>query len=111
MTEQEERAAAAVEAAAEPHDPAPGERAARDRIRAEATGMSHHRAEEALEAARKAPDAEPAAVAEWERLTEHLETHGGPYDPLTDPYVQGQLAARAHHARTDARTEVVTDAR
>ncbi|MFD8981378.1 hypothetical protein [Streptomyces sp. NPDC059564] len=87
---------AAVEAAAEPHDPVPGERAARDRVRAEATGMTHHEAEAALEAARTA-GAPPAAVAEWQRVEEHLVDHGGPYAPESDPYVQGQLTARSHH--------------
>ncbi|MEU8460781.1 hypothetical protein [Streptomyces sp. NPDC029003] len=101
MTHRSETATAeaveAVEAAAEPHDPAPGERAARDRVRAEATGMRHHEAEDALEAARKA-GAEPAVVAEWQRIEEHLADHGGPYAPESDPYVQGQLTARSHHA-------------
>lgn len=89
-------AEAAVEAAAEPHEPAPDERAARDRVRAEATGMTHHAAEAALEAARGA-GAAPAAVAEWQRIEEHLADHGGPYAPESDPYVQGQLTARTHH--------------
>ncbi|MET9605097.1 hypothetical protein ABZZ17_08520 [Streptomyces sp. NPDC006512] len=86
----------AVEAAHVPHDPAPGERTARDRVRAEATGMAHHEAVESLEAARGA-GADPAVVAEWQRITEHLEAHGGPYAPGSDPFAQGQLAARAHH--------------
>ncbi|MFG2618814.1 hypothetical protein ACGFXC_14510 [Streptomyces sp. NPDC048507] len=87
---------AAVEAAAEPHEPAPGESAARDRVRAEATGMAHHEAQDALEAARGAGE-DPAVVAEWERIGEHLADHGGPYAPESDPYVQGQLTARSHH--------------
>ncbi|MFJ9646371.1 MULTISPECIES: hypothetical protein [unclassified Streptomyces] len=87
---------AAVEAAHEPHDPAPGERAVRDRVRAEATGMRHHQAEDALRAARE-EGAAPAVLAEWERIEEHLTTHGGPYAPEADPYVQGQLAARSTH--------------
>ncbi|MEU8773228.1 hypothetical protein [Streptomyces sp. NPDC048606] len=96
--------AEAVEAAQEPHDPAPGEREALDRVRAEAAGMRHHEAEEALEAARGA-GAEAAVVAEWQRLTDHLAVHGGPYAPESDPFVQGQLAARAHHAEDDADTD------
>ncbi|MFF3012862.1 hypothetical protein [Streptomyces sp. NPDC057939] len=88
---------AEVEAAQEPHVPAPGERAVRDRVCDEATGMDHHEAHEALEAARDA-DADPAVVAEWQRITEHLEAHGGPYSPDSDPFAQGRLAARAHHA-------------
>ncbi|MFD0268840.1 hypothetical protein ACFVGY_20060 [Streptomyces sp. NPDC127106] len=90
----------AVEAAHEPHDPAPGERAVLDQVRAEATGMRHHQAEAALEAARE-EGADPAVVAEWERIEEHLTTHGGPYAPETDPYVQGQLEARSHHSDDD----------
>ncbi|MGO4463009.1 hypothetical protein [Streptomyces sp. NBC_00925] len=86
----------AVQAVAEPHEPGPGERAARDRIRAEATGMAHAEARDALEAARAA-GADPAAVAEWQRIEEHLVAHGGPYSPASDPYVQGQLTARSHH--------------
>ncbi|ATZ25756.1 hypothetical protein SLAV_19660 [Streptomyces lavendulae subsp. lavendulae] len=86
----------AVEAVAEPHEPGPGERAARDRVRAEAAGMTHPGAREALEAARAA-GADPAVVAEWQRIEEHLVDHGGPYSPASDPYVQGQLTARSHH--------------
>ncbi|MDA5284351.1 hypothetical protein [Streptomyces sp. Isolate_45] len=88
---------AEVAAAQEPHVPAPGERAARDGVCAEATGLAHHEAHEALEAAREA-GADPAVVAEWQRITEHLEAHGGPYTPESDPFAQGRRAARAHHA-------------
>ncbi|MFK0259352.1 hypothetical protein [Streptomyces sp. NPDC090445] len=91
---------AAVEAAHEPHDPAPGERVVRDRVRAEATGMHHHQAEAALEAARE-EGADPAVVAEWERIEAHLTTHGGPYDPEADPYARGQLEARSRHNADD----------
>ncbi|MFJ9647624.1 hypothetical protein [Streptomyces sp. NPDC101206] len=94
MTGQQDQVA--VAAAQEPHDPAPGERAVRDRVRAEATGMRHHQAEAALEAARE-EGADPTVVAEWERIEQHLTAHGGPYDPETDAYVQGQLEARSHH--------------
>ncbi|MEV7616514.1 hypothetical protein [Streptomyces sp. NPDC089799] len=94
MTEHPDEAA--VEAAHEPHDPAPGEPTVIDRVRGKATGMHHHEAETALEAAREEA-ADPVAVAEWERIEEHLAAHSGPYAPDSDPYVQGQLAARAAH--------------
>ncbi|WP_404960370.1 hypothetical protein [Streptomyces sp. 147326] len=94
MTEHPDEAA--VEAAHEPHDPARGERAAVDRVRAEAVGMGHHQAEAALEAA-SAEGADPAVVAEWERIEEHLAAHRGPYAPDADPFLQGLLAARTRH--------------
>ncbi|MDX3538187.1 hypothetical protein PV721_28345 [Streptomyces sp. MB09-01] len=94
MTEHPDEAA--VEAAHEPHDPAPGERAAVDRVRAEADGMGHHQAEAALEAARE-EGADPAVVAEWERIEEHLAAHRGPYAPAADPFLQGLLTARTQH--------------
>ncbi|MFE2143921.1 hypothetical protein ACFXA3_19665 [Streptomyces sp. NPDC059456] len=81
-------------------EPTERERAERDRIRGAATGMSHHEAAEALEAAEEAlaaPEDEEvarAAVAEWERITELLADHSGPYAPESDPFVQGQLTAR-----------------
>ncbi|WP_199885331.1 hypothetical protein [Streptomyces sp. CB00455] len=87
--------------AAEPHEPSPQERAARDRVRRQAGGMTHHETAEALEAAEDAAgdlaaaDAGTrAAVAEWQRITDVLFDHGGPYSPDTDAYVQGQLTAR-----------------
>ncbi|MBT2470822.1 hypothetical protein J7E97_23880 [Streptomyces sp. ISL-66] len=113
------------DAANEPHVPTEAERAARVRVREHATGMSHHEAAEALEAAERelgqseeaageageeAPGkpsgeggpersygAARAAVAEWRRITELLFDHGGPYSPDTDAFVQGQLTARAAH--------------
>ncbi|MCX5074555.1 hypothetical protein ACWGCI_12465 [Streptomyces sp. NPDC054949] len=95
---------AVIEAALEPHDPSAGEVAARDRVRARAEGMAHHEAAAALEAALKAAgdlsraDAPTrAAVAEWQRLTDHLLDHGGPYSTGSDAYVQGQLTARDSH--------------
>ncbi|MGW7103067.1 hypothetical protein [Streptomyces sp. NPDC054838] len=94
---------AAIEAALEPHEPFPGEVAARDRVRAEATGMTHHQAAAALERALNAAAAGDvagadaparAALAEWQRITDLLVDHGGPYAPEADPYAQGQLTAR-----------------
>ncbi|MFJ3201531.1 hypothetical protein [Streptomyces sp. NPDC086989] len=90
-------------------EPTARERAERDRIRGEATGMSHHEAAEALEAAEDALAAGPedeeaarAAVAEWERITELLADHSGPYAPESDPFVQGQLTARENLHAADA---------
>lgn len=95
---------AVIDAALEPHEPAPGETEARDRVRAEATGMTHRQAAAALERALAAAGGRPgadasvrAAVAEWQRVTDLTHDHGGPYSPDTDPYVQGQLTARARH--------------
>ncbi len=91
-------------AANEPHEPTPEERAARERVRRQATGMTHHQAAEALEAAEEAAgDLDTAAagtraeVAEWSRITDLLFDRGGPYTPQTDAYVQGQLTARKNH--------------
>ncbi|MFJ7269519.1 hypothetical protein ACIQV3_23220 [Streptomyces sp. NPDC099050] len=94
----------------EPHTPSDAERAARADVRERATGLAHHDAESALEAAEAAAAegaggdleladaATRAAVAEWRRITELLFDHGGPYSPGTDAFVQGQLAAREAHA-------------
>ncbi|MFE9560466.1 hypothetical protein ACFYM0_05095 [Streptomyces sp. NPDC006487] len=97
------------DAANEPHVPSDAERAARSRVREQATGLTHHQTEEAIEAAEaaaveaagdleSADAATRAAVAEWRRITELLFDHGGPYSPDTDAFVQGQLTARDPHA-------------
>ncbi|KJY16984.1 MULTISPECIES: hypothetical protein [Streptomyces] len=85
----------------EPHEPTPEERAARDRVRRRATGMTHHQTADALEAAEEAAGdldtadtGTRAEIAEWRRITDVLFDHGGPYAPETDAYVQGQLTAR-----------------
>ncbi|MFD9357049.1 hypothetical protein [Streptomyces sp. NPDC060031] len=90
--------------ATEPHVPSAEERAARDRVREQATGLTHHQVEAALEAAEAAAgaldgadDVTLAAVAEWQRITDLLFDHGGPYSPDTDAFVQGQLTARRNH--------------
>ncbi|MFI0967982.1 hypothetical protein ACH4S8_42550 [Streptomyces sp. NPDC021080] len=94
----------------EPSEREPSERehAVWDRVRRAATGMNHHQAKAALGAARKAVEdtsADGGTTAdtrteadEWERITDALADHAGPYDPATDPFVQGQLAARSHRA-------------
>ncbi|WP_329297795.1 hypothetical protein OG410_03840 [Streptomyces sp. NBC_00659] len=96
-------------------EPEPSERehAVWDRVRRTATGMNHHRAKAALDDARKAAEENPSAggtapdtqteLDEWERITETLADHAGSYDPATDPFVQGQLAARSHHAQAPTR--------
>ncbi|WP_051807790.1 hypothetical protein [Streptomyces sp. NRRL F-2664] len=93
-----------------PHEPTPEERAARDRVRRRATGMTHHRTAQALEAAEDAAGdvdaADPgtrAEVAEWRRITDLLFDHGGPYSPDADAYVQGQLTARRNHRDQEQR--------
>lgn len=92
---------AVVEAELEPHEPSPGEVAARNRVRREAVGMTHHQAAAALERVQAAFDSAAeadaplrAALAEWHRITGLLAGHGGPYTPEADPYAQGQLTAR-----------------
>ncbi|WP_405976989.1 hypothetical protein [Streptomyces sp. NBC_00158] len=96
-----EETEAVVEAALQPHEPSPGEAEARDRVRAQAEGMTHHQAASelarALEAVGSAADADAptrAALAEWHRITELLAGHGGPYTTGADPYAQGQSTAR-----------------
>ncbi|MFF4848180.1 hypothetical protein [Streptomyces sp. NPDC001194] len=93
-----------LEAALEPHEPTAAEIDARRRVRERATGMTHHKAHAALEAVlaaagdlESADDVVRAGAAEWQRITDHLLDHGGPYAPDTDAYVQGQLTARHHH--------------
>ncbi|MEW2162837.1 hypothetical protein AB0912_07525 [Streptomyces sp. NPDC007084] len=94
-------------------EPSATERAAWERVRAAATGMNHHQAKAAFEdaeraAAQRADDGpDPAAIRaeleEWERITGTLADHAGSYDPATDPFVQGQLTARANRARASVR--------
>ncbi|MCM9080729.1 hypothetical protein OG304_15415 [Streptomyces sp. NBC_00160] len=95
---------AVLEAELEPHEPAAAEIAARQRVRDRATGLTHHEAQAALEAVladagdlERADAAVRAEAAEWQRISELLFDHGGPYAPDTDAYVQGQLTARQHH--------------
>ncbi|MER5473252.1 hypothetical protein [Streptomyces sp. NPDC002685] len=94
------------------HEPSEREHAAWERVRSAATGMNHHRAKAALDDARKAAadlsspgrqtlDAR-AEADEWERITDTLADHAGSYDPATDPFVQGQLAALTHRAQAPA---------
>ncbi|WP_406738120.1 hypothetical protein OG365_17255 [Streptomyces sp. NBC_00853] len=98
-------AEAVLEAALEPHEPSAAEVEARRRVRERATGMTHHRAQAALEAVlagagddlESAEAAVRAEAAEWQRITDLLLDHGGPYAPDADAYVQGQLTAREHH--------------
>ncbi|QES59009.1 hypothetical protein DEJ51_17090 [Streptomyces venezuelae] len=66
--------------------------------------MKHHEAQAALEAVlaasgdlERADAAVRAEAAEWQRISDLLFDHGGPYAPDTDAYVQGQLTAREHH--------------
>ncbi|MEU8983006.1 hypothetical protein [Streptomyces sp. NPDC048309] len=93
-------------------EPSAQEHAAWARVRRSATGMRHHEARTALEAARKAAGdgslgAGDALIAraeadEWERITETLVDHAGTYDPAGDPFVQGELAGRAHRGEAPA---------
>ncbi|MCY0949637.1 hypothetical protein [Streptomyces sp. H27-S2] len=94
--------------ATQPHEPSGAERAARDRVRHAATGMTYHETAAALEAAEEAAgdleraDEDTAAtVAEWRRITGLLIDHGRPYAPHTDAFVQGQMTARENRANAD----------
>ncbi|WP_405679420.1 hypothetical protein [Streptomyces xanthophaeus] len=97
--------------ATEPHEPSDAERAARDRVRRRAAGMTHHESAAALEAAQeaagdaatlRADEEARATVSEWQRITDVLFDHGGPYSPDTDAFVQGQLTARRNRRRAAA---------
>ncbi|MEU9378216.1 hypothetical protein AB0D94_31265 [Streptomyces sp. NPDC048255] len=98
-----------ADATTEAHEPSAAERAARDRVRRQAAGMTHHEAAAALEAAEEA-EGDPAGagegpratVSEWRRITDLLFDHGGPYSPDTDAFVQGQLTARRNRLRPPA---------
>ncbi|MFE1796777.1 MULTISPECIES: hypothetical protein [unclassified Streptomyces] len=89
-------------------EPSQDERAAWERVRRSAQGMRHHEAKTAWEAARKAAEdgsrtdrdalTAQAEADEWERITEALFDHAGAYDSADDPFVQGELEGRAHHA-------------
>ncbi|MFF7886315.1 hypothetical protein ACFZDJ_18860 [Streptomyces sp. NPDC007896] len=108
-------------------EPSDEERAAWARVRRSATGMGHHEARPALAVARKAARSgaltgRGAVVAraeaeEWERVTETLADHAGPYDPADDPFVQGEQDARdgrallAPHAPASPRAPVAPRAR
>ncbi|WP_198357528.1 hypothetical protein [Streptomyces fildesensis] len=83
--------------------------AVRSSVRRDARGMVHHEAEEALAKARSEEDGGEhgedgedgpisPAVEEWERIVDLLTTHAGPYDPDSDPFVQGELTAHANRA-------------
>ncbi|MFF2993520.1 hypothetical protein ACFVTC_02940 [Streptomyces sp. NPDC057950] len=97
----------------EVREPSEEERAAWARVCRTATGMRHHEAKAALEAARETVRSDTltdqealiagAEVEEWERITEALADHAGAYDPDHDPFVQGELTARAHRTETAAR--------
>lgn len=92
--------------------------AVRSSVRRAARGMAHHEAEEALEKAQSEEDGGEQgaggedgeggpvgpAVEEWERIVDLLTTHAGPYDPDSDPFVQGELTAHANR-RAARRTE------
>jgi hypothetical protein len=93
-------------------EPSALEHAVWERVCRAATGMNHHRAKAALDDARNAAaDVSPtgrqaldarAEVEEWERITDALADHAGAYDPATDPFVQGRLAARTHRVQAPA---------
>ncbi|MFJ8934736.1 hypothetical protein ACIRL0_03340 [Streptomyces sp. NPDC102365] len=109
MSPQQDRASGLVDDASdEVVEPSEDERAAWERVRRSAKGMRHHEAKNAWDEARKAAEdgsrtGRDALIAraeaeEWERVTEALFDHAGAYDSADDPFVQGELEGRAHHA-------------
>ncbi|MFD5080440.1 hypothetical protein [Streptomyces sp. NPDC058371] len=96
-------------------EPTGDERAAWRHVQRRATGMSHHEAKAARDAARDAADSSSlsdgeavragAEAEEWERVTDALADHAGTYDPDIDPFVQGERAARADHGRSSREDE------
>ncbi|MFF7203560.1 hypothetical protein [Streptomyces sp. NPDC008141] len=102
MSTQQDQSRTASEPASEM--PSPEEKAGWTAARQRAAGMTHHEAKAALEAAKKdAPDDAADAVRvqaeieEWERIVEALADHAGAYDPVADPFVQGELAGEQDH--------------
>ncbi|MFJ6835782.1 hypothetical protein [Streptomyces sp. NPDC091209] len=93
-------------------EPSEREHAVWERVGRAATGMNHHQAKAALDNARKTAEDRSATgrqpldaraeVDEWERIADTLADHAGAYDPATDPFVQGRIAARTHRARRAA---------
>lgn len=76
------------------------QKAGRASVRQRAQGMTHHQVAAALDEAKEAggpadDERGSAEIAEWERIEELLADHDGPYDPDSDPFVQGELTARA----------------
>ncbi|MGW0555709.1 hypothetical protein ACWDZ6_16065 [Streptomyces sp. NPDC002926] len=92
-------------------EPIPATRAAWSSVREQATGMTHHEAKAALRAAQHSLEESSASdeqrerrefeEAEWQRIVESLADHDGPYDPASDPYVQGQLAGQQDREAAD----------
>lgn len=76
------------------------QKAGRASVRQRAEGMTHHQVAAALDEAKEADGSADdergaAEIAEWERIEELLADHDGPYDPDSDPFLQGELTARA----------------
>jgi hypothetical protein len=114
--EHQRGAAGRTAPAQEPADePTADERAAWRHVQRRATGMTHHEAKAARDAARLAADSSAlsdgeavragAEAEEWERVTHALADHAGTYDPDVDPFVQGERAARADHGRSSREDE------
>ncbi|MFE9680249.1 hypothetical protein [Streptomyces sp. NPDC006285] len=112
MSLEEDRASGSVDDTGDgTAEPSEDERDAWARVRRSAAGMRHHDAKEALEDARRTAAGSgrltgrdalvaQAEIEEWERITEALFDHAGVYDSADDPFVQGELEGRAHHAPT-----------
>ncbi|MFD6286136.1 hypothetical protein [Streptomyces sp. NPDC060205] len=109
MSPQQDRASGLVDDTSdEVVEPTQDERDAWERVRRSAQGMRHHEAKTAWEDAREAAEdgsrtGRDALIAqaeadEWERITQALFDHAGAYDSADDPFVQGELEGRAHHA-------------
>ncbi|WP_328535516.1 hypothetical protein [Streptomyces sp. NBC_00344] len=98
---------------AEPAPPGDEEKAGCAEVRRRARGLTHHEAKAGLKEARSRLEGTgsgdraqgdgavraTAEVEEWERIVQLLADEAGAYDPAADAYFQGQLAARADHAK------------
>ncbi|MFD9220093.1 hypothetical protein ACFWDI_08715 [Streptomyces sp. NPDC060064] len=92
-------------------EPIPSARAAWSSVREQATGLTHHEAKAALRAVQHSLEESSAAdeqrerreseEEEWQRIVETLADHDGPYDPASDPFVQGELAGQQDREAAD----------
>ncbi|WP_063779725.1 hypothetical protein [Streptomyces sp. AcH 505] len=86
------------------------QKAGRASVRQRAQGMTHHQVAAALDEAKEADgpaddERGSAEIAEWERIEELLADHDGPYDPDSDPFVQGELTARAGREAAESKAQ------
>ncbi|MEV8565902.1 hypothetical protein AB0436_10040 [Streptomyces sp. NPDC051322] len=84
------------------------EKAGRAEVRTQARGLTHHQVKAAFKEAQSQLPEDPAddektdgaararaELEEWRRIARLLADQAGPYDPDTDAFLQGELAAEA----------------